>query len=187
MGVDFFRACCFVVSGYFIIGTWCRWKHPVRMHDEGSGVFGYTLTLGENGWEKFQIWIDGNPNLILYPDDSSEYKDSVVLGPDSHAKAGWIVDGRHERVFRMAIVVKVGTEDDQEYDSSTCRNTCRNAPNGQKHKRIDTKPHIQHRTSVDRQTSTRHIWQPQGTKTDQYQGTEHDDGSAGEMNHKWPR
>lgn len=86
--------------GYFIIGTWCRWKHPVRMHDEGSGVFGYTLTLGENGWEKFQIWIDGNPNLILYPDDSSEYKDSVVLGPDSHAKAGWIVDGRHERVRR---------------------------------------------------------------------------------------
>ncbi|CAJ1347825.1 unnamed protein product [Effrenium voratum] len=39
------------VRGYFIAGTWTKWR-AIKMESEGGDNFGYTLTLGENRWEE---------------------------------------------------------------------------------------------------------------------------------------
>merc|ERR1712048_297266 len=81
-------------AGYFIAGTWSRWK-PDQMEDEGHNSFGYTVTLGENRWEKFQIWLDGNEERGLRPSVPSARQGTRVRGPSTDvAGFSWAIDGR---------------------------------------------------------------------------------------------
>lgn len=81
-------------SGYSIVGSWSRFE-PQNMEDEGSGVYGYTITLGENRWEHFQIWLDGQKQKALHPGELKAGKHSTVLGPEETLTFNtWIVDGR---------------------------------------------------------------------------------------------
>eukprot|EP00811_Abedinium_folium_P036055 NODE_87_length_3753_cov_8.767237.p1 GENE.NODE_87_length_3753_cov_8.767237~~NODE_87_length_3753_cov_8.767237.p1 ORF type:complete len:1136 (-),score=285.29 NODE_87_length_3753_cov_8.767237:346-3681(-) len=80
---------------YYICGTWSNWRVPEAMEDEGDGVWGYDLTLGENSWEHFQIWADGNSERCMYPGLDRFTKENVVLGPEKAIEiACWLVDGR---------------------------------------------------------------------------------------------
>mmetsp|Transcript_70295 Transcript_70295/g.227598 ORF Transcript_70295/g.227598 Transcript_70295/m.227598 type:complete len:629 (-) Transcript_70295:78-1964(-) len=67
--------------GYFIAGTWSKWS-PVAMESEGVGSWGYTVTLGENKWEDFQIVLDGDKSKCLHPALPKAHKGSAVNGPD---------------------------------------------------------------------------------------------------------
>jgi polyketide synthase-associated protein len=79
---------------YTIAGTFNYWK-PEKMESEGSGCFGYTLTLGINGWESFQIQLDGDLSMVLHPGAPQGAKGERVLGPDAILrKDSWLVDGR---------------------------------------------------------------------------------------------
>ncbi|CAE7287457.1 ppsA, partial [Symbiodinium sp. CCMP2592] len=52
---------------FAIAGTFSEWE-PQPMKKESEGVFSCSVTLGENRWEQFQIWLDGDPLRCLYPE-----------------------------------------------------------------------------------------------------------------------
>merc|ERR1711957_1022819 len=53
-----------VAIGYFISGSWNGWN-PVEMERGGNGLFTHTVSIGENRYEEFQIWLDGDPSRAL--------------------------------------------------------------------------------------------------------------------------
>mmetsp|Transcript_88723 Transcript_88723/g.215053 ORF Transcript_88723/g.215053 Transcript_88723/m.215053 type:complete len:1046 (+) Transcript_88723:81-3218(+) len=92
-------------DAYTIAGTWSRWEESHRMKAEGNGEFSCILTLGENRWEQFQIWLDGDPSRVLHPGQPKKAEFSRVFGPDENvrgsvemARSGqaptWLIDGR---------------------------------------------------------------------------------------------
>jgi len=84
-------------AGYFIAGTWNRWM-PEQMEQESDTSFGYTVVLGENRLEKFQIWLDGKPERKLHPPEPNCYKGREVLGPVEDAQGlRWAIDCRWHR------------------------------------------------------------------------------------------
>lgn len=81
-------------AGYFIAGTWSRWM-PEQMEPEGESSFGYTVVLGENRLEKFQIWLDGKESRKLHPPEPNSCQGREVLGPVEDAMGlKWAIDGR---------------------------------------------------------------------------------------------
>jgi len=89
--------------GYTIVGSWSSWSKPEDMRWEGNGVYGYTLTLGENRYEHFQIWLDGEPAKILHPSmqhapNGSAAFLTISAGADNdeeHSSSfSWQLDGR---------------------------------------------------------------------------------------------
>jgi polyketide synthase-associated protein len=84
---------------YSIVGTWSTWSTPAPMEEEGDGRYGYTIVLGVNRWEQFQIWLDGDSTKVLHPGSIKASKDFPVLGPDTDEGAkdmSWLIDGRSE-------------------------------------------------------------------------------------------
>nr|AQS99172.1 type I polyketide synthase [Gambierdiscus excentricus] len=80
---------------YTIVGTWSSWVNPSKMEREADGVFGYTVTLGENCWELFQIWLDGDEDLVLHPGRAKAPKATTVAGPQRvGVHLSWLIDGR---------------------------------------------------------------------------------------------
>lgn len=80
---------------YTIVGSWSGWSGPEMMHFEGNGTYGYTLTLGSEGWEEFHILVNGDSNKVLHPGQYHAPKSTAVHGPhevDIHHC--WMVDGR---------------------------------------------------------------------------------------------
>nr|AQS99262.1 type I polyketide synthase [Gambierdiscus polynesiensis] len=85
---------------YTIVGSWGQWPEPMPMEPEGDGVYGFTVTLGENRWEWFVIWLDGDSSKVLHPGRSHASKDFPVLGPTDDAEgACWMINGRPESVY----------------------------------------------------------------------------------------
>lgn len=92
-------------DAYAIVGTWSGWRETHKMKAEGNGEFSYVVTLGENRWEQFQIWLDGDPSRVLHPGQPKKAEFSNVLGPDENFKSSvelalsgqaptWLIDGR---------------------------------------------------------------------------------------------
>jgi len=82
---------------FFIMGTWNSWQRPLKMREESPGVFSHVGTLGENRWETFQIWMDGNPDQVLHPPCHWSDMDGEVCGPSPQSACGrcmnWIIRG----------------------------------------------------------------------------------------------
>lgn len=69
------------------------------MEPDGEGCFSFTLTLGENRFESFQIWLDGDSTRVLHPGEVKAPKGGTVFGPCDEAEAytsRWTIDGRPE-------------------------------------------------------------------------------------------
>jgi polyketide synthase-associated protein len=92
-------------DGYFIVGSWSAWESPEKMVAAGDGLYTFTVTLGENKFERFQIWLDADPTRALHPGDVCMPNGSVVCGPDPDLESGihflregqaptWLIDGR---------------------------------------------------------------------------------------------
>nr|AQS99221.1 type I polyketide synthase [Gambierdiscus polynesiensis] len=79
-------------KGFHIAGTFTRWS-PEPMEMERAGVYGYELILGENRWEQFQVWLDGDPKKCLHPEWSKAPRLTAACGPDAHGHT-WLIDGR---------------------------------------------------------------------------------------------
>jgi len=90
---------------YCIAGTWSRWKQAAQMTPEAEGEYAFVVTLGENRWEQFQIWLDGDPGRVLHPGGPKMPQGSPVMGPDTEVRGGgeaalsgsaptWAIDGR---------------------------------------------------------------------------------------------
>mmetsp|Transcript_11347 Transcript_11347/g.26161 ORF Transcript_11347/g.26161 Transcript_11347/m.26161 type:complete len:905 (-) Transcript_11347:54-2768(-) len=74
------------VRGYYITGTFTK-DVAVPMQG-GDSMFTYTATLGENGWEEFQILLDGNPKKVLHPYELYARRLTPVYGPSSPEEEG---------------------------------------------------------------------------------------------------
>jgi len=70
------------VIGYFIAGSFNGWD-SVEMIGEDGGLFTYTITIGHNRFEEFQIWIDGDKERALCPGVAQALYGSAVDGPIS--------------------------------------------------------------------------------------------------------
>jgi len=83
------------LRGYFIVGSWSQWTDPVPMTEDPQGTFTAIVTLGENSWEQFQIWMDADADKILHPGWPKAGKETAVEGPEAEAgDNSWMIDGR---------------------------------------------------------------------------------------------
>merc|ERR1740121_46821 len=82
-------------KSYCIAGSWSMWKDSTPMEAEGENVYGYTVVIGDNGWEQFQIWLDGSSQRVLHPGRANGYKDLPAFGPVAESEAEgcmWMID-----------------------------------------------------------------------------------------------
>nr|AQS99179.1 type I polyketide synthase [Gambierdiscus excentricus] len=95
-------------KGYYIVGSWVEWSNPQRMEEEEAGVYGYTVMLGENAWEQFQIVLDGDLQRVLHPGGAKMGKETAVYGPDEGIAGAstWIIDGRCNWVEASDLLVE---------------------------------------------------------------------------------
>mmetsp|Transcript_76190 Transcript_76190/g.132183 ORF Transcript_76190/g.132183 Transcript_76190/m.132183 type:complete len:1154 (+) Transcript_76190:100-3561(+) len=85
---------------YTIVGSWNHWE-PEAMDQISRGVYQKTVVLSAAGFERFQIWMDGNKAKTLHPDSSAGYKDGMVHGPAPESEtfgSCWQIDGRYKMV-----------------------------------------------------------------------------------------
>jgi len=88
---------------YTIVGSWSQWPDPMPMEAEADGTYSYTLALGENRWEHFEIWLDGDSTKVLHPGKAMAGKDLAVYGPVQNAGGcGWKINGLPELVYAPA-------------------------------------------------------------------------------------
>jgi len=83
-------------KAYTIVGSWSSWSKPEKMKSEGKGAFSFTVALGELGFERFQIWLDGDPDRVLHPGATGATRDVPVKGPNSTDEAWgsyWMIPG----------------------------------------------------------------------------------------------
>jgi len=85
-------------KGYYIVGSWSdsgqALAHPSLMKEEEPGVHTSIVMLGENRWEQFQIWLDGDPSRVLHPGQCKAPSDTAVFGPSDGHGFQWMLDGR---------------------------------------------------------------------------------------------
>lgn len=94
--------------GYSIAGSWSRFE-PQDMKSEGAGVYSFTVTLGENRWEHFQIWLDGNKGRALHPGEMKASKGMTVYGPEESLLFNtWLLDGRPLSLYKTGPVAADG-------------------------------------------------------------------------------
>jgi len=84
-------------KGYYICGSWTSWEKHELMESEGSDCFGYTLTLGVNRWERFQILVDEDLDKRLCPSEPRAPSGVKVCGPSCDLiNCDWMLDGRSQ-------------------------------------------------------------------------------------------
>merc|ERR1711971_1051587 len=89
---------------YQIAGTWNAWEKAQVMHPCDNNTFSFVITLGENRWEQFQIWLDGDPQKVLHPSYIKASKETPILGPSSEVEQlTWLLDGRGQPEEGLAL------------------------------------------------------------------------------------
>jgi len=81
---------------YTIVGSWSGWSRLEVMESEGDGKYGFTVTIGANRWEMFQIMLDGDISKVLHPNMDKAPKGTAAYGPDDEMglESAWMIDGR---------------------------------------------------------------------------------------------
>ncbi|CAJ1405861.1 unnamed protein product [Effrenium voratum] len=87
-------------KSFDIAGTFSEWQ-PEPMTKESEGVYSYVVTLGENRWEQFQIWLDGDPTRCLCPEQHKAGSKSGVHGPAVSPPSCWLLEGRPQGELRL--------------------------------------------------------------------------------------
>jgi len=86
---------CVAETGYSIIGSWTQWERLEAMHHTGDGVWTFTVILGANNFETFQIFMDGDYEKALHPGKSKAEAGTPVYGPSKPDwNSSWLIDGR---------------------------------------------------------------------------------------------
>nr|AQS99295.1 type I polyketide synthase [Gambierdiscus excentricus] len=82
-------------SQFYIVGTLGRWKKRHKMAWNGTCfVFEYALRIGNT--ESFQILMDGDWNLMLYPLAEDGAKGSAMKGPDEFGQGKYWTIGQSQ-------------------------------------------------------------------------------------------
>lgn len=91
--------------GYHVCGSMTKWE-PVQMKEKNK-EYSYTFTLGENRWEDFQVWLDGDSQKVLIPGKAGAVAGPEDGGDDAASLGAWRIDGRPSYKLEEA-------EDDEE-------------------------------------------------------------------------
>merc|ERR1719487_2022319 len=81
-------------DGYFIVGSWSSFTEAVPMEKDGKDLYSFIVTIGANGFEQFQICLDGDTDKVLTPETPMAGAYTAVQGPvsDEDAKGlHWVV------------------------------------------------------------------------------------------------
>mmetsp|Transcript_62523 Transcript_62523/g.141029 ORF Transcript_62523/g.141029 Transcript_62523/m.141029 type:complete len:1042 (-) Transcript_62523:216-3341(-) len=95
-------------DGFFIVGSWTQWEAPQEMQKDGDSSYVYTMTMGVNGFETFQIWMAGDDQRVLHPKVLNSPSGQAVLGPAESTEVmgrAWTIDGRVAQVPTLASLV----------------------------------------------------------------------------------
>jgi len=68
-------------SQFFLVGTLGKWKKKHRMTYTGN-YYAFELSIRLGSTESFQILMDGDWNLMLYPPEEDSTKEAWLRGPD---------------------------------------------------------------------------------------------------------
>jgi polyketide synthase-associated protein len=91
-------------EAYYIVGSWNEWKKADEMEKDGD-TYTFTVTMGPNKFETFQIWLDGDGDRILHPMASQASSGTKVEGPnvmDDVLALNWLIDARSTTVMAAA-------------------------------------------------------------------------------------
>jgi len=90
----------------FIRGSWSGWSTLQEMQLQDDGSFAFHVVLGETRCEMFQLCVDEDTSMMLYPAVNlasvpRHDRESIIaiLGPDDQGHGrNWIIDGRDDEV-----------------------------------------------------------------------------------------
>lgn len=80
---------CYCVTGSWRMGGTVGMSEeaPEPMRREADGSHRLTVTIGEHGFERFQIWLDGDPQRVLHPTTPWAGRDEAAEGPSYAVEA----------------------------------------------------------------------------------------------------
>jgi hypothetical protein len=85
------------MTAFHIKGSMTQWDMLNLMpSSEADGLFTYDLTLGSSGQESFQVCLDHDPELNLYPETAKCSKKSTKVlgpGPAPSKEYSWVIKG----------------------------------------------------------------------------------------------
>lgn len=92
-----------VVQGYYLVGSMTAWTGEEGLLLEPTDAFTFAgLVTLRHGWERFQVWVDGDPDRVLYPGSLEE-----VLGPESSVERwrSWRLEGEPGARYEIRLQV----------------------------------------------------------------------------------
>jgi len=100
-------------SAFQIQGTFTSWDmYSFHRSEDDYGLWTFELTLGSSGQEAFQIAVEYDPYLVLYPEEKlCTRRTAKVLGPSQaptqdHA---WLIKGSPGTRYRVELFVSGAT------------------------------------------------------------------------------
>mmetsp|Transcript_113956 Transcript_113956/g.302855 ORF Transcript_113956/g.302855 Transcript_113956/m.302855 type:complete len:958 (-) Transcript_113956:111-2984(-) len=95
------------ISAFYILGSFSSWD-PVSLEPSQDipGLYSYEVTLGNKKQEAFQISVEGDPELILYPEQPDcTRKATPMLGPGAppSREHSWVIKGDSGARYRVEV------------------------------------------------------------------------------------
>jgi polyketide synthase-associated protein len=94
-------------ESYCIVGSWSRFTEAVPMEKEGKDVYSFFVKIGSNGFEQFQISLDGDLDRMLIPEAPQAAAYTAVEGPVSEEDAKglhWVIGAPADSGSQTALV-----------------------------------------------------------------------------------
>mmetsp|Transcript_143319 Transcript_143319/g.458023 ORF Transcript_143319/g.458023 Transcript_143319/m.458023 type:complete len:1259 (+) Transcript_143319:260-4036(+) len=85
--------------GVFIRGSWDAFREMQEMQESVLGEYSFCVVLGETRCERFQIWLEKDKEMAIYPCRNEAGQHVRVQGPDGDDSGNhWLLDGRDEQI-----------------------------------------------------------------------------------------
>merc|ERR1712061_577107 len=95
------------VSAFHIMGSMTNWSTlSLEPSEEVEGLFTREITLGAKGQDSFQIVVNGDPELVLYPEQTlCTRRAAPVLGPalPPSRDNAWVIKGDSTVRYRVEV------------------------------------------------------------------------------------
>jgi hypothetical protein len=102
---------------YHLVGSWNAYRESSPMEFEGDGVYGYTVTMGENLFETFLFWIEGDKHQVMHPERRWSGQNSKVSEPEAVGReTNWLLDARRRKVTLVSEVQHKAIEEKKAAD-----------------------------------------------------------------------
>lgn len=86
-------------EGVFVCGSWSGWSAMEEMQRQDDGWYLTTMVLGEGRYELFDLCLNRDPAMKIYPAVHRAHRKIWVQGPDDQSGGKkWLVDGRDSEV-----------------------------------------------------------------------------------------